>query len=125
MDGETPSLSWIRPITKLVSVLHLTMALNSVLVVPLLAWLNYGRASWATAWIPSVWMVVVLPAAYAAHWHFWYVFAVPACGGSLLLWKRLGGRNERILLLLNAGAALAYAFVRVALLFLNIRPDIV
>jgi hypothetical protein len=89
-----------------------------------LSWLTFGHAPRATAWIPDALLLLVLPAAYFAYWHYWFVAAMPASVASLLLFRRTRDGRAKWLVLLNVGAVILYWAVRIGMGILGIRPDI-
>jgi fatty acid desaturase len=119
-DPET-----LRTLVNSLSTLHLLLALNFFFVVPFLGWLNYGRASWATAWIPDIVMLFILPAAYFVYWHFWFVVAVPAIFSSLYLHHRTGDGHARRLAIANSATVGLFWIVRLVFASMGIHPDIV
>jgi hypothetical protein len=107
------------------SVINLLLALNFFPLVPLLGWLNFGRAGWATAWIPEAVMLVVLPAGYYIYWHYWFIVAGVPLLLSLYSWQQGAGRAARTWSVMNAATIAMYLVVRLILTVQGIRPDIV
>jgi hypothetical protein len=118
-------LKTVRRLVNGLSVIHLLLALNFFFVVPFLGWLNYGRASGATAWIPDVVMLFILPAAYFVYWHFWFVVAVPAIFSSLYLHQRTGDAYARRLAIAHSAIIGLFWVVRLVFAIMGIHPDIV
>jgi hypothetical protein len=125
LEKRTANLKPFRVLSYISSAINLVLALSFFPLVPLVGWLNFGHGNWATAWIPDVVLLQVLPAGYFIYWHFWFVAAVPALLGSLYWFKRSGDRKAKVLAVANAGAVVVYWVVRIALGALGIRPDIV
>lgn len=115
----------LRVLTPVFSGINLLLALNFFPLVPLLGWLNFGRAGWATAWIPDAVMLVVLPAGYSIYWHYWFIVAGVALVLSVSLWRQGGGQSARVWTLVNGATIAMYLVVRVILELQEIRPDIV
>jgi len=105
--------------------LNVILALNFFPVVPLLGWLNFGHAGWATAWIPDVVLLVLLPAGYFAYWHFWFAVAGLALACSAHVARRAESREARGWAAVNGAAIVLYVVVRIILAARGIRPDIV
>lgn len=115
----------VRALVRVLSIVHVLLALNFFPLVPFLGWLNFGHASWATAWIPEVVMLLVLPAGYFIHWHFWFVVAGAPLLLSVYWWRRGRGREARAWTVVNGVAMVMVLVVRVVLQVLGVRPDIV
>lgn len=115
----------LRIVACALSAVNALLAFNFFPLVPFLGWLNYGRAAWATAWIPDVMLLLLLPAGYFLYWHFWFLVAIPALFATVALYRRGGGRQARLLVMLNAATVLLFWLVRTILAILGIHPDIV
>ena len=125
MEKRTANLGALRVLSYVSSAVNLALALNFFPLVPLVGWLSFGHGNWATAWIPDVVILHVLPGGYFVYWHFWVLAAFPAFFGSLYWFKRSGDRKAKVLAVANAGAVVVYWVVRITLGILGIRPDIV
>jgi hypothetical protein len=125
MNSITRNEKALSTFTYVASAVNLLLAFNFLVLVPVLSWLTFGHAPRAAAWIPDALLLVVLPAAYFAYWHYWFVAAVPAAVGCALLFRRTGDGRAKWLVLLNVGAVVLYGMIRIALCILGIRPDIV
>jgi hypothetical protein len=125
MTEETRRLRVLRALVRVFSVINVLLAFNFFPLVPLLGWLNFGRAGWATAWIPEAVMLVVLPAGYYVYWHYWFIVAGVPLLLSLYSWRQGGGREARLWSVLSAVTIAMYLVVRIILLVQGIRPDIV
>jgi hypothetical protein len=125
MAEEPRDLKLLRLLMHLFGILNVVLALNFYPIVPLLGWLNFGHAGWATAWIPDVVLLVVLPAGYFIYWHFWFVVAGLALACSVYLSRRSGSRETRIWAVANGATILMYVVLRLCFALRGIRPDIV
>jgi hypothetical protein len=125
MSGTSERSPMLQALVRVASVVNLLLAFNFFPLVPLLGWLNFGRANWATTWIPDAVMLIALPAAYAFFWHFWYVPAGAAIILSVSLWRRSGANEGRLWTALNAAVIAMYLAVRLILALQGVRPDIV
>jgi hypothetical protein len=112
-------------LTYLLSAINALLALNFVVIVPFLGWLNYGRANWATAWLPGVLLDLVLPAGYYVYWHYWFLVLLPAFFTACILYRRVQGRRAMALIVLNTATMIAFWATRLALALFDIHPDIV
>jgi hypothetical protein len=122
---ETRGLAVLPVLASVLSIINVLLALNFLLVVSLLGWLNFGRAGWATAWIPEAVLLVVLPAAYYIYWHYGPIVAGVALLLSMYSWRQGGERKARVWSLLNGMTIVGYLVVRIILEVQGIRPDIV
>jgi hypothetical protein len=125
MTSEVGSAGMLRVLAPVFSVANLFLALIFFPLVPLLGWLNYGRAGRATAWIPDAVTLTVLPAAYYVYWHYWFIVAGVALVFSVSLWRQRGPRSARVWALVNGATIAMYLVVRIILTAQGIRPDIV
>jgi hypothetical protein len=118
-------LSVFSLLAQVSSVINLVLALNFFPLVPLLAWLNYGRAAWTTAWLPDWLMLLVLPGLYYVYWHFWFIVAGLALLLSTLWWRQTGAPRARLWTALNGAMIAMYLAARIIMAVQGIRPDIV
>lgn len=125
MPEEARRLQVLRALVRVLSVINVLLAVNFFPLVPFLGWLNFGRAGWATAWMPEVVMLVVLPAGYYLYWHFWLIVAGVPLLLSLYSWRQGGGREARAWSVVNALTIAMYLAARIILAVQGIRPDIV
>ncbi len=125
MATAARSPAFFRRLVPVLSVINLLLALNFFPLVPLLGWLNFGRAGWATAWIPDAVLLLILPAAYFFYWHYGCLVAGVPLALALWSWKREGGQAARGWAILNAATIGVYLIVRIVLAVLGIRPDII
>lgn len=125
MAEETRGPKVFRVLVYAFSVFNVLLALNFFPLVPLLGWFNFGHAGWATAWIPEVILLVVLPAGYYIYWHFWFIVAGSALVCSLYLNRRVGSREAKVWAVVNGVTIVMYLVVRIILEVRGIRPDIV
>jgi hypothetical protein len=123
MNGSNNSARVLRSLAVSASALNLSLSLTSFALVPLLGWLNYGHAGWATTWIPDWALLTLLPAAYYLYWHFGYAFSLPALVASAALFRLTHSRLSTALIVANGASVVTYAIVRIALAALGIRPD--
>jgi hypothetical protein len=125
MAREARGLPVLSVLAQVSSVVNLLLALNFFPLVPLLGWLNFGRAGWATAWIPDAVMLLVLPATYYVYWHYGLIVAGAALALSVLWWRQGGAGKARAWTVLNGATIVIYLVVRIILAVQGIRPDIV
>jgi hypothetical protein len=115
----------MKKLANTVTAINLVLAFNFFPLVPFLGWLNYGHADWATAWIPDVVMLLILPAAYFLYWHAGFVLAIAAVTLTWLALKPTDARGQFLPLALNGGSLAMYVILRAAYSVLDIHPDIV
>ena len=125
MTEEARRLQLTRVLLRVFSGINVLLALNFFPVVPLLGWLSFGRAGWATAWIPEAVLLFVLPAGYYVYWHYWFIVAGVALLLSICLWRQDGGQEARVWTVVNGATIAVYLIVRIVLELRGIRPDIV
>ena len=125
MTGETRDLKSVWILVDILTIVNVLLAFNFFPLVPLLGWFNYGHAGWATAWIPDLILLLVLPAGYYIYWHYWFVVGGSALLGSLYLNRRSSCLGARRLAVVNGAAVLMYLLVRAILAVQGIHPDIV
>lgn len=125
MAERATGLKMLRVSMPVFSVINVLLALNFFPFVPLLGWLNFGHANWATAWIPEVILLGVLPAGYFVYWHFWFVVVGPALLCSLYVWRWEGSQEAKVWTVVSGVALATYLVARIVLDILGVRPDIV
>jgi len=125
MAKEARRLRVFRVLVHVFSGINVLLALNFFLLVPLLGWLNFGRAGWATAWIPDAVWLFVLPAGYYIYWHYWFIVAGVALVLSICLWRQSGEQEDRVWTEVNGATIAIYLVVRIILEVRGIRLDIV
>jgi hypothetical protein len=125
MSTNGRGLRVLRLLVPVSSIINALLALNFFPLVPLLGWLNFGRAGWATAWIPEPVLLLVLPAGYYIYWHYGLIVAGVALALSICWWRQGGAREARVWTLLNGATIAVYLAVRLILAVQGIRPDIV
>lgn len=124
-DRQSAPMRALQPTALILTIVNVLLALNFFPLVPFLGWLNYGHADWATAWIPDVVLLLVLPAAYFVYWHYWFAIAVPATLMALYLYRRTGDPRARTLTLINGATILVFWIVRIVMAIFDVHPDIV
>lgn len=115
----------VRRLAVILTSLNLLLAVNFFPIVPLLGWLNYGRAGRATGWIPDWVMLNLLPGGYSLYWHFGWLLAGAALALSVATKEKAGEGVYQLFYRLNLAALIIYLLVRLVLAVSGIRPDIV
>ena len=125
MTREAERSLVLRVLATVLSGINLLLALNFFPFVPLLGWLNFGRAGWATSWIPDAILLFVLPAGYYVYWHYWFIVAGVPLALSTYLWRQGGAQEGRLWTVANAATIALYVVIRIILDVQGIRPDAV
>jgi hypothetical protein len=123
MSTKGRGLRILRLLVPVSSIINALLAVNFFPLVPLLGWLNFGRAGWTTAWIPEAAMLLVLPAGYFVYWHYGLIVAGAALALALCWWRRTGASEARLWTITNGATIAVYLAVRIILAAQGVRPD--